>query len=61
MIKQDRDTTEQNVLFEQYLKNKAELEDRIRRGSWAYSYDEVEWEAFQYGWNAAKRHFGIEQ
>ena len=26
----------------------------------AYGYSELEWEAFQYGWNAAKKHFGIE-
>jgi hypothetical protein len=27
----------------------------------AYGYDELEWEAFQYGWNAAKKHFGVER
>jgi len=61
MIKQDRDTAEQGTEFELYLKETSVLEDRIQRGSWAYSYEDCEWEAFQYGWNAAKRHFGIEQ
>jgi hypothetical protein len=27
----------------------------------AYGYDELEWEAFQYGWNAAKKHLGVEE
>lgn len=57
-IVKDRDTIEQNILFEQYLNDTEELEDRARRGK-ALSYDEVEWDAFQYGWNSAKAHFGI--
>jgi hypothetical protein len=54
----DRDTPEQCQMFDQYLNDTEELEDRSRRGR-GLSYDEAEWEAFQYGWNAARAHFGI--
>jgi hypothetical protein len=27
----------------------------------AYGYAELEWEAFQYGWNAAKVCFGVKE
>lgn len=51
----ERDTPEQCELFDQYLNHTEELEGRTRRGK-GLSYDEAEWEAFQYGWNAALAH-----
>lgn len=45
-------------MFDDYLADTAELHDRTRHHE-AYSYDEREWEAFQYGWNAAKLHYNI--
>ena len=56
----DRGTPEQCDMFDEYLHDTAELEDRPRLGN-SLGYDEWEWEAFQYGWNAAKKHFGITQ
>ena len=54
----NRDTPEQCDMFDQYLYYTAELEGRQTLGK-CLGYDEVEWEAFQYGWNSAKVHFGI--
>ena len=56
----DRDTPEQVYLFDQYLNDTEEIEGRIRRHQ-GLSYDEAEWEAFQYGWNAARAHFGVKE
>ena len=58
-MKQDRDTPEQVEMFHQYLKDT--VYDRSISGSGALGYSEHEWEAFQYGWNAAKKHFGVEE
>ena len=55
----DWDTVEQCELFEAYLEETADVEERQRVGK-ALGYNEEEWHAFQYGWNAAKTHFGIE-
>ena len=46
--------------FDEYLEETAELQDRDRRQR-GLSYDEAEWEAFQSGWNAAKKHFGVQE
>lgn len=54
----DWDTKEQVELFHAYLKDTEELMDRSRRYE-ALGYDEKEWEAFCYGWNAAKKHHGV--
>lgn len=57
-MKEDFDTQEQCDMFDTYLKDTGE--DRTTyRGS--YGYDESEWEAFQAGWNAAKKQFGVNQ
>ena len=55
----DWDTQAQCDMFDNYLKASADIEDRllIHKG---YSYKECEWEAFQYGWNAAKLYFSVE-
>jgi hypothetical protein len=55
-MNEDYDTEEQNNMFEEYLE--ATGCDRQKyRGS--YGYDEAEWQAFQHGWNAAKKHFQV--
>lgn len=58
-MKWDRDTQEQCDMFDEYLEETADLEERPRVGT-GLGYGECEWEAFQYGWNAAKKHYGIE-
>lgn len=52
------DTQEQVDMFEEYVEETANLRDRHLHHK-AYSYQEAEWEAFCYGWNAARKHFGI--
>jgi hypothetical protein len=47
------DTPEQCELFDRYLNDTEEVERRIRLGN-GLSYDESEWQAFQYGWNMAR-------
>ena len=58
-MRKDWDTAKQSDMFDEFL---ADTSDS-RRYTWtgAYGYDELEWEAFQYGWNAAKKHFGVEE
>ena len=56
----DYDTKEQVDMFYEYLVESAEIEDRVKYNN-AYSHNESEWESFQYGWNAAKKHFGVEE
>ena len=56
MIIQDFDTQPQCELFDEYLANTGEDRQKYKN---SYGYDEAEWEAFQAGWNAAKRHFGV--
>jgi hypothetical protein len=55
----DRDTQEQVDMFNDYLIITESSADRTRVGS-SLSHSEDEWEAFQYGWNACKKHFGVE-
>jgi hypothetical protein len=54
------DTKEQIDMFDEYVKETADLRDRPRNFE-ALGYDEAEWEAFCYGWNAAKKHFGVKE
>ena len=59
-MSQDWDTQEQCDLFDTYLVETADYHDGRRRSiAGAYGYSESEWEAFQFGWNAAKKHFGV--
>ena len=60
MIKRDWDTQEQSDMFDVYLEQSADIEDRVKVNN-GYGYGECEWWAFQYGWNAAKKHFGVDQ
>ena len=53
---EDFDTRSQNEAFEDYLKATGEDRQKYRN---SFGYDEIEWEAYQAGWNAAKRHFGV--
>jgi len=57
----DYDTEEQCNAFDEWTKLTADFYDRQRHHSGAVGYDEVEWDAFQTGWNAAKKHFGIKK
>ena len=57
-MKKDFDTWPQIDSFDEYVDGNCE--DRQQTLSGAYGYGEEEWEAFQAGWNAAKKHFGIE-
>ncbi len=57
-MNKDWDTEEQSDMFDLYLADtSSERSHSIMTG--APGYDELEWEAFQYGWNAAKKHFGV--
>jgi hypothetical protein len=60
-MKEDFDTLPQNGAFDEWTRLTADLYSRQRHHNGAVGYDEVEWEAFQSGWNAAKQHFGIEE
>ena len=60
MIKSDWDTKDQCDKFDLYVETTADYHDgRRKHHSGAYGYDDAEWEAFQFGWNAAKEHFGV--
>ena len=56
----DWDTQEQVDMFDEYLEETADLYSRPKHHQ-GYGYDESEWEAFCYGWNAAKKHFGVKE
>ena len=56
-MRKDWDIQEQSDLFHEFLDDTSD--SRTRTWTQAYGYDELEWEAFQYGWNAAKKHFGV--
>jgi len=46
-------------MFDEYLKETGEDRQKYKD---AYGYgDSEEWEAWQAGWNAAKKHFGVEE
>jgi len=55
-MNEDFDTVPQIDLFNVYLRETDE--DRQRVGP-ALGYAEEEWEAWQAGWNAAKKYFGV--
>lgn len=56
----DWDKSEQVDMFNQYLEETADTQDRLQFEQ-GYGYDEHEWEAFCYGWNAAKKYFGVKE
>lgn len=67
MIKQepwwDLDTAEQSRHFDAFLEESATVYQRPTK-VWSprgpvFGYSEAEWEAFQWGWNAALKHYGI--
>lgn len=53
------DTQAQVDMFHEYLEETCELQNRPQVGI-GFGYDEAEWEAFCYGWNAAKKHLGVQ-
>lgn len=55
-IIEDFDTSGQNEAFAKYLVDTGEDRQKYKD---SFGYDECEWEAYQAGWNAAKRHFGV--
>jgi hypothetical protein len=57
-MKQDFDTQEQVEAFHEYCDNYPAGRQISMAGG--YGYTDAEWQAFQEGWNAAKKHFGIE-
>lgn len=58
-MKHDWDTPEQVEMFDEYIKDNPD--GRPVSLSGALGYSDAEWEAFLYGWNAAKKHFGVEE
>lgn len=54
-MKKDWDTAEQCVAFDEYLTDTSDSRTHIVMTG-ALGYNEAEWEAFQYGWNAAKKY-----
>jgi hypothetical protein len=60
-MKLDLDTEEQCNAFDEWSQKTADFYDRQRHHSGAVGYDEIEWDAFQEGWNAAKKCFGIKE
>lgn len=58
IVTKDWDTQAQIELFDRYCAATAQVEDRVQVNM-ALSYQESEWEAFQYGWNAAKLYFSV--
>jgi len=57
-IHKDYDTMAQVEMFDYYLADTAQVEDRVILNA-AFSYLECEWESFQSGWNAAKQYFQV--
>lgn len=54
-MKKDWDTQEQCDAFDEYLTDTSHSRTHsVMTGACGYS--EAEWEAFQYGWNAAKKY-----
>jgi hypothetical protein len=58
-MKEDWDTQEQSDMFDEFLDDTSDSRSQTWKG-W-HGYDELEWEAFQYGWNAAKVYFGVKE
>jgi hypothetical protein len=59
-MRKDWDTQEQSDLFDEFLADTSDSRSHsVMTG--AYGYAELEWESFQYGWNAAKVCFGVKE
>ena len=58
-MKRDIETEEQSNLFDEWTKLTADFYNRHQSIYGAVAYEEIEWEAFQEGWNAAKKHFEV--
>lgn len=56
-MKQDWDTQEQCDCFDEFLEDTSDSRRYSLFGN--LGYNDLEWEAFQHGWNAAKKHFGV--
>ena len=55
-MKHDFETQEQAEAFYKFLEATSEHRQKFRN---AFAHNELEWEAFQAGWNAAKQQFGV--
>lgn len=56
----DKDTEKQCNVFDEWTQKTAEFYKRQQHPSGAVGYGDIEWDAFQEGWYAAKKHFGIQ-
>lgn len=56
-MKHDFETQEQSDAFYVFLESTGEDRQKFKGG---FGYNELEWEAFQAGWNAAKQQFKVE-
>lgn len=57
-MKHDFETEEQSDAFYVFLEATSEHRQKFRN---AFAHNELEWEAFQAGWNAAKDFFGVDK
>jgi len=57
-VKHDFETEEQSDAFYVFLEATSEHRQKFRN---AFAHNELEWEAFQAGWNAAKDFFGVDK
>lgn len=57
-MKYDFETQEQSDAFYVFLEATSEHRQKFRN---AFAHNELEWEAFQAGWNAAKQQFKVEE
>ena len=55
----DTEQDRQIEMFDLYVAETSDIEQRPTPKSNAYGYSESEWNAFQYGWNSAKKYFGV--
>lgn len=60
-FKRDWDTPEQVDAFDIYLKETSDMFERHTHKPDAFKHSDEEWESFCAGWNAAKKHFSINQ
>lgn len=57
-MKHDFDTPEQCDAFYVFLEATSDDRQKFRN---AFAHNELEWEAFQAGWNAAKEYFEVSE
>jgi len=57
-MKHDFETEEQAEAFYKFLEATSEHRQKFRN---AFAHNELEWEAFQAGWNAAKQNFKVQE